>query len=200
MLFILTEKIQRGKTRWLEHAARVLEARGVAVAGVVSPGVWREHAGEDGDVQFEKLGIDCVLLPQEERLHMAVRADLSMPDDGFDLFVDNPHMMWNMSSASVAAVNEHFDRLARHASCGTKRRGVLLVDEIGWVELQGRGGFTRAVALLDKGPGSAFPHALIVARDSLHQQVEDRFKDAWGGAVLLSPDQEGLDALIVAVC
>lgn len=199
MLFILTEEIQHGKTRWLEHAVSELEKRDCAVAGVVSPGVWRDCVDQDGNPCYEKLGIDCLLLPHREQLHMALRADLAQPQDEFDLFRDNPRMMWKMSSTSVAAVNAHFDRLALQNTQSSKTLdacGVLIVDEIGWVELQGRGGFTSAVRLLDQGPSEAFPHALVVSRASLCDQVKDRFEYVWNDLCIVHPDDHSLDMLL----
>ena len=72
VLFILTGEIQTGKTRWLQGVLGDLSACGVPLRGVVAPGVWT-RVGRG----FEKLGIDNVLLPSGEVVHLARRRDLA---------------------------------------------------------------------------------------------------------------------------
>lgn len=71
MLYLLTGQVQTGKTRWLQGLVSAYEARGVAVGGVLAPGVWREVTARDGAASFEKLGIDNILLPEHETIPFA---------------------------------------------------------------------------------------------------------------------------------
>ncbi|MDD6289009.1 MAG: nucleoside-triphosphatase, partial [Eggerthellales bacterium] len=43
MLLILTGEIQIGKTRWLQELVCELQEEGVAVSGVIAPGIWVER-------------------------------------------------------------------------------------------------------------------------------------------------------------
>ena len=72
--------------------------------------------------------------------------------------------------------------------------GLLVVDELGRLELMRDGGLVSAVALLERGPSARFPHALVVVRDWLCPRAEERFAGAWDGSRMLSPgdDARGL--------
>ena len=241
MLFLLTGDVQIGKTRWLGALADELAGEGVAVAGVLAPGVWRERApheasgerGLAGEGRFEKLGIDNVLLPAGERVAFARRRDLALAEGSFDPTSQSAaaQLAWEISDDAIARVNAHFDALARrdarHANpespadparmfhvkhsfaqtdvsretfrAGETRPGLLVVDELGRLELMRDGGLTAATALLERGPASGFPHALAVVRDWLCPCAEERFAAAWGGAEVLAPDERAR-ALVRAAC
>ena len=210
MLFILTGDIQIGKTRWLLELARELSRDGVVCAGVIAPGIWvpSENGDENG---LEKLGIENVLLPQNERIPFATRRDLALAEGTLDPSSQSARMKlgWEISDAAIAQVNAHFDSLsnavggksapgaktplgkaapsgaARQEPCGG---GLLVVDELGRLELMRNQGLTSALALLDAGPAPAFPHALIVVRETLIDQAKERFAGTWGTPVAISPD------------
>ena len=198
MLFILTGDIQIGKTRWLLELARELSRDGVVCTGVVAPGIWvpSDHGDENG---FEKLGIESVLLPQNERIPFARRRDLALTDGTLDPSSQSARMKlgWEISDAAIAQVNAHFDCIAKAARneeaprtatpSAQCRSGLLVVDELGRLELLRGQGLTSALALLDAGPAPAFPHALIVVRETLIDQARERFAGAWGNPVALSP-------------
>lgn len=241
MLFLLTGDVQIGKTRWLGALADELASEGVAVAGVLAPGVWRER-GLAGEGRFEKLGIDNVLLPAGERVAFARRRDLALAEGSFDPTSQSAaaQLAWEISDDAIARVNAHFDALARgdarrthpenpahpenpenpadparmfHVKhsfaqtdvsretfrAGEPRPGLLVVDELGRLELMRDGGLTAATALLERGPASGFPHALAVVRDWLCPCAEERFAPAWGGAEVLAPDERAR-ALVRAAC
>ncbi len=212
MLFILTGDIQIGKTRWLLELARGLSRDGVMCAGVVAPGIWvpSENGDENG---FEKLGIENVLLPQNERIPFATRRDLALADGTLDPSSQSARMKlgWEISDAAIAQVNAHFDNLTNVARDGSAPEadvspnkaapgevsrqephhgGLLVVDELGRLELMRNQGLTSALALLDAGPAPAFPHALIVVREALIDQAKERFSGTWGAPVALSPDDD----------
>ena len=244
MLFLLTGDVQIGKTRWLGALADELAGEGVAVAGVLAPGVWRERApheasgerGLAGEGRFEKLGIDNVLLPAGERVAFARRRDLALAEGSFDPTSQSAaaQLAWEISDDAIARVNAHFDALARGdairthpenpenpadparmfhvkhsfaqtdvsretSEAGETRAGLLVVDELGRLELMRDGGLTAATALLERGPASGFLHALAVVRDWLCPCAEERFAAAWGGAEVLAPDERAR-ALVRAAC
>ena len=170
MLFILTGDIRTGKTTWLEARVRELEAAGVPVRGVLAPSVWR-----DG----EKVGIENVLLPSHERVLLATPAG-----DGC-----STGLGWDFDAATLARVNAHLVELA--AGSGDARPGLLVIDEVGPLELRRGGGLTAALALLDGGPKPAWPHALVVVRAALAEEVAARLKPVWGRCALILPDKSG---------
>lgn len=217
MLFLLTGAVQMGKTRWLEQLVVELAAEGVPCCGVLAPGVWRRReevaaeGGEDVEAQpvasgagdFEKLGIDNVLLPGGERVTFARRRDVAQREGAL-----NPHsqsaaagLAWEIDEAALVRVNAHFDALAHSApfapfsapspaTSNLVRLRLLVVDELGRLELRCNGGLTSAMTLLARGATAACPHALVVVRESLRAIAEERFAAAWGGCVPLAPGDE----------
>lgn len=171
MLFILTGDIRSGKTTWLEAGVRELEAAGVPVRGVLAPGVWR-----DG----KKVGIENVLLPSRERVLLATPAG-----DGC-----STGLGWEFGAAALARVNAHLAGLAADVK-GDGRPGLLVIDEVGPLELRRGGGLTAALELLDGGPTPAWPHALVVVRATLAGEAAARFAHSWRSVELLSPDESG---------
>ncbi len=207
MLFVLAGDIQTGKTRWLLRLLDDLRARGVEADGVVAPGVWRA----DGCGGFEKLAIENRLLPDGETVEFARRADL-VEDAG-------RRCGWVFSDDAIARVNAHFERLrggegeavapARAVDWRTNvsretfgaagvRGRLLVVDELGWMELECESGLTSALELLAAGPTARWPHALVVVRASLAETACARLASAWGTARVILPDDEGAAAVAQA--
>lgn len=77
--------------------------------------------------------------------------------------------------------------------------GLLIVDELGRLELQRGEGLTEAVALLRQGPTSAFPHALVVVREELVDEAERQLRAAWPDRCRIAPDEAGRGAVLEAV-
>lgn len=175
MLYFLTGNVQTGKTRWLLRHIEELEAKGTQACGVVAPGVWKKHPDT-----FEKLGIDNLLLPDKRLVPFARRDDLARPEDRQRASQSSQaHLHWVVYDDAITQVNEHFDKLARIESPGSR---VLIVDELGQMELIYGTGLTSAVALLDRGATPAFPDAIVVVREKLLEAAKDRFADAsWNG-------------------
>ena len=200
MLFLLTGEVQIGKTRWLESLVTELADRGVPCAGVLAPGRWvpseGEHADENG---YEKLGIDNVLLPDGERISFARRGDLARADGTFDeeSQAAKAELAWHIDDAAIDRVNAHFNEIATHASAAAP--GLLIVDELGRLEIWRGGGLTSAMALLAQGPTAAFPHALAVVRDYLLDDAEILLAEAWPDHCRISPDDTGR-AVILSAC
>lgn len=201
MLFILTGGIQTGKTRWLQATIDLLEREGIACYGVLAPGVWREGAKRsDGEPEREKLGIDNELLPDHERFSFAKRQDLAKRDGTYDGAAQAARagLGWHISDEALAAVNAHFASV-RESIGAVDGRGLLVVDELGQLELLHGEGLTEAVASLEEGPTGGVRHALVIARDTLADLVEERFANVWGGACRIAPDAAARELLLGAV-
>lgn len=207
MLFLLTGEVQIGKTRWLESLVAELAERGVPCAGVLAPGQWLPSESERADANgFEKLGIDNVLLPGGERIPFARRGDLARADGTFDeeSQAAKAELAWHIDDVAIARVNTHFDELAVHASEGMESQdpsptpGLLIVDELGRLEIWRGGGLTSAMALLAQGPTLAFPHALVVVRDYLLDDAEALFAEAWPDRCRIAPDEAGREVVLAA--
>lgn len=184
MLYILTGDVQTGKSRWLEQHIDKLTADGTACYGVISAGIWVESDTERANDQgFEKLGIESVLLPQGERFEFAKRADLAKEVGSFaeQSQAGKAGLGWHISDEAIMRVNAHFTNIAERARAG-EIQGMLIVDELGRLELDHGGGLIEAVRLLEAGAFESFPDAIVVARSGLAKRVEDRFADAWSGA------------------
>lgn len=199
MLFLLTGEVQIGKTRWLESLVAELAERGVPCAGVLAPGQWVPSTGPRADANgFEKLGIDNVLLPGGERVPFARRGDLARADGTFDeeSQAAKAELAWHIDDAAIDRVNAHFDEITAHASAVAP--GLLIVDELGRLEIWRNGGLTSAVALLAQGPTAAFPHALTVVRDYLLDDTEALLAPAWPEIARISPNDAAREAILAA--
>lgn len=223
MLFLLTGEVQIGKTRWLESLVTELADCGVSCVGVLAPGQWVPAEGEHADANgFEKLGIDNVLLPSGERIPFARRGDLARADGTFDeeSQAAKAELAWHIDDEAIARVNAHFDELAVRASVAVptdakshsgrsaegaeskdppRAPGLLIVDELGRLEIWRGGGLTSAMALLAQGPTAVFPHALAVVRDYLLDDAEILLAEAWPDHCRISPDDTGR-AVILSAC
>lgn len=173
MLFLLTGEVQIGKTRWLESLVTELGAFGVPCAGVLAPGQWVPSMGPRADANgFEKLGIDNVLLPGGERIPFARRGDLARADGTFneESQAAKAELAWHIDDAAIARVNAHFDELAVASSCHPERSaegaeskdasrapGLLIVDELGRLEIWRGGGLTSAMACLARARRPSSP-------------------------------------------
>lgn len=167
MLFLLTGDVQIGKTGWLEDLCASLQAAGTCVAGVVAPGQWvprpeGQPGGKhsfDGAGRFEKLGIDNVLLPQSKRIGFARRRDLAAGGKAFAEGVQAKaaKLGWAISDTAIAQVNAHFATLAKQAANETRLapHAMLVVDELGRLELLRGCGLTNALVILDAGTNPA---------------------------------------------
>ena len=238
MLFLLTGDIQTGKTRWLQALLKELEKRGNSYAGVIAPGVWKKYETEE----LEKLGIDNILLPQEEKISFARRRDLAQAEGNFDETSQSARekMMWEISEAALAQVNDYFGTLLKKhcealdaqalprnntsalkkactcatttttkaakaatakTNCSSEKNSsekvcspsknaadiaapsLLIIDELGRLELLRNAGLTNATNLIKQGPSTLFPHAVIIVRESLLPDAHALFDSAWNGKV-----------------
>ena len=211
MLFLLTGDVQIGKTRWLEDLCASLQAAGTCVAGVVAPGQWAPRPegqpggkhGFDGAGRFEKLGIDNVLLPQSKRIEFARRRDLAAGGKAFEegAQAKAAKLGWAIPDTAIAQVNSHFAALAKQAANETRLapHAVLVVDELGRLELLRGCGLTNALAILDAGPTPQFPHAIAVVRETLLDEARRRFKLLWGEPIAISPGNASRELVLETV-
>ena len=79
-------------------------------------------------------------------------------------------------------------RLAPHA--------MLVVDELGRLELVRGCGLTNALAILDAGPTPQFPHAIAVVRETLLNEARRRFEPRWGKPIAISPDDTACELVL----
>ena len=83
-------------------------------------------------------------------------------------------------NALAAAPAASEAKLAPHA--------MLVVDELGRLELLRGCGLTNALAILDAGPTPQFPHAIAVVRETLLDEARRRLEPRWGKATVIGPD------------
>lgn len=202
MLFLLTGECQIGKTRWLEALVGRLADEGVESYGVIAPGIWVSSSSANANEQgFEKLGIDNVLLPEGERIPFAKRRDLAIRDGLFqgDSQSEQLALGWHIFDEAIDRVNAHFDALAEQPAreCA-KGPSLLVVDELGRLELMRGIGLTGAVRILDEGPSEEFPHAIVVVREALLQLAEERFAPSWPEMKAIGPSREAEEEVIAA--
>lgn len=208
MLYLLTGDIQIGKTRWLESLLGALMSCGVVGYGVLAPGVWVPTGNSNGldgsdGASFEKLGIDNVLLPDARRIRFACREDLAQRDGEFDARSQaaQAHLKWHISDSAIAEVNEHLasipERVAKECGRGdaAARKGVIVIDELGPLELVRGGGIVEGVRLMEAGSSDGVDCAVLVVRKSLADLAEERFSKAWGAAMRILPDDDGALAI-----
>lgn len=181
MLLILTAPIQTGKTRWLEALISELASCGVTSYGVVAPGRWHREP-ESGELV--KDGIDNVLLPSGERVRLA---EAARGHDG------TAGLGWSFDANSLARVDSHFAELASQADGAP---GLLVVDELGPLELKRGEGLVHAVELLERGPAPAWPHAIVVVRPALVLLAKERFQAAWGDLEPIVPGDDARELVL----
>jgi hypothetical protein len=213
MLFILSGDVQIGKTRWLESLTDELLSQSVPVAGVLSPGDWRENElqgdgpviGDDG-IERYKLGINVRFLPQGTTIPFARWHGCSDSSTGCTQS-RSAHLSWDIDDQAIERVNAFFDSLESSVTDDNyqdmimastpKKQGLLVVDELGQLELMRNGGYVSAMHMLEKGPNTCFPHALIVVRSWLLDSAREHFKSAWPDCCVIAPDDDARQTIKV---
>ncbi|MBR2835129.1 MAG: hypothetical protein IKE43_05425 [Coriobacteriales bacterium] len=84
--------------------------------------------------------------------------------------------------------------MPRQESGNTPR--LLVIDELGRLELLRDGGLTEAVKCLEDGPIPLRQHALVVVRSDLLGIAEKRFAHVWPVRQPIYPDADGIKAVI----
>lgn len=191
MIHLLTGEFGSGKTSWLLQMVDHAFAKDIPLAGVISPALF-----EDG----HKTGIDCLLLPSRECMHLATRRDLVKPpqkEDPVPLERNttsmDPHpangglSRWVFTPETITRINRYCESLYSRAF-SPAREPLLIVDEVGPLELLQNSGFREAMRLLDE---NIYHHAVIVVRPSLIESARER----WGTLRVFTPERDVSDFL-----
>ena len=203
MLFFLTGDVQTGKTRWLQQLVDDLRSRGVETYGVLAPGTWIEHRdAADAKGRFEKTGIDNLLLPEGRLVPFARRRDLAQDAGSYDSSSQSgrANLAWAIDDQAIELVNGHLANvLARTSNDASLSPGLLVIDELGQLELRRGEGLTAAMELIDRGAISALPHALVIVRRQLLDIARERFAQApWGELCAILPDEHGRSSVFAS--
>ena len=125
-----------------------------------------------------------ILLPEHETIPFASRRDLAVLDGTIDAESQSARarLHWEISRDALARVNAHFEQLTREAHVKTAA-SLLVVDELGRLELLHGEGLACALALLELGPTPAYPEAIVVVRETLLPQAHELLDGPWNGDV-----------------
>ncbi len=205
MLFLLTGEVQIGKTRWLSQLCQTATNRGFIVSGVLAPGVWSTtevpgvEATESADgVTRWKTGIDNVLLPQKERIGFALHRSVAQQQEAYDPTNASAKagMLWHIDDTAVDRVNRHFAALSQRWQAHPPEAGMVVVDELGQLELCRNQGLTDAMALLRRGPIGGTRTALVVVRKRLLADAHDALEGPWIATREIAPSDEAMSLVL----
>jgi nucleoside-triphosphatase len=151
-LFV-TGEMQSGKTTWCARMVAHVRDSGATVRGVLSPAVF---------VDGVKVGIDLVNLATDERHHLA---DRRQANDTGEILTEQ----WRFAPDVLA----WGDTVLRQINAAD----LLLIDELGPLELTRGAGWQSALALLD---AERYRTACVVVRPALLNHALQR----WGGHIV----------------
>ena len=150
-LTIITGPSGAGKTTWCQNAASQARAAVLPVAGLVSPSIFEAGCRVGIAVIDLKTGLQRVLATRHKS-----------EQEG--------KCQWRFHQDAILWAN--------HCMQAARARDILLIDELGPLELVHGQGFQQAVALID---AAIFNQAFVVIRPSLLELAQSR----WPGAHLL---------------
>ncbi len=202
MLFIVTGETQTGKTRWLMSLLGTLEDQGVVCYGVVSPGRWEECVHYDEHTfsektEFVKQGIDALLLPERKHLLFAKKCTELTPHEIRPNQSSKLGLGWYIFDEAIEQVNAHLKSLITQEG---STKGLLVVDELGILELEAGGGFTMAVDMLKQGPTVLYDTAIFVVRSALYAKAEELARPGWKSIQQLEPNDSSAKLVLKALC
>lgn len=186
MLVLLTGNRQVGKTRLLEALLEKAKEENVSCVGVITPGIW-EH---DANGKNIKLGIDAILLPQHEKIPFAIKRD-GGEGDASSRQSDSANLGWKIFDDSICDINKHFDDLMQ---AGINQDELLVIDELGTLELVHEKGLTSALAVLDnpcEALADSKTNAVAVVRPELIDVAKKRFAPVWGEPLVIDASDKG---------
>lgn len=165
---------------------------------------WEETPSRPADANgFEKLGITNALLPSLETILFALRRDIAVAAGKLDedSQSEKAKLGWHMSDEAIGRVNDHLGHAVEQgaleaAGIPGATQALLVVDELGRLELMRDAGLTNAIRLLDQGPTETCPHALVVVRSQLAYIAEDCYSDKWGCVMTIRADDSGRGVLL----
>lgn len=195
MLVLLTGNRQVGKTRLLEALLDKANEVEVRCVGFITPGVWER----DRDGKLNKLGIDALLLSKGKKIPFALKRD-GNEGSASSIQSDSAKLGWKIFDDSIDAINAHFDELAK---CGIGDDDLLVIDELGTLELVHGKGLTSALALLGdpaNGCSGSNKNAIVVVRPELIDVAKKRFAPVWGEPLVIDASDKsaylGMESLI----
>lgn len=144
-IVVVTGESGAGKTRWCEALRAFAESQSLRAAGLISYGVFEGT---------EKVAIELCALPSGERRRLAERRAYLAGD---------ATPLWAFDQAALAWGDAH---LAQLTACD-----VLIVDELGPLELLHGRGWQSAFAVLAAG---RYQMACVVVRPTLLEQFAAR--------------------------
>ena len=149
-IYVISGERNIGKTLLcLAIKNKIMSGSGI-VRGVISPGLYREDA---------KIGILVLDIASGEQRQLASY------EPGWD--TSHPERLWRFDDQVLAWGNQKI-----LASVPTD---ILIIDEIGYLELENNEGWTSAMKVLDDG---LFQKAIIVVRPELLEKVYQRWQIA----------------------
>ena len=155
-LALLTGDSYTGKTRWCFDLLRQARLLGWQVTGVLSPAVFQNG---------QKVGIDLMNVASGERRRLAVRRDDMSPD--FQSPPGFPTLNWRLDPGVLAWGNQILVKMDAGA--------LLLIDELGPLELLENYGLTAGVQRIDEG---GYQTACVVVRPGLLAAAQSRWPAA----------------------
>ncbi|HNS16539.1 MAG TPA: nucleoside-triphosphatase [Bacteroidales bacterium] len=147
MIFLITGKKGEGKTSWVMNLARLLAGEHIQVGGICSTGTWKDGERDRFHVRDLENGRTSLLCDRV--------------DEGSD--IPYHHFFFKQSGVD-------FGLEALRKTCHTSP-DVLIIDEVGGLELQ-KGGWATFLETLHDVPAGII---LLVVRESL----ADRVRDHW---------------------
>lgn len=137
-IYIITGHSNQGKTSWIAGAIEFLSANQKNFSGVYCPSVLKHG---------QKSAIDCVLLPEMNKICLAKKNDH---------FSEGFLEKWTFDDSAIKIINKHFENIDY---CS-----YLICDEIGPLELIKGAGFTSAIKFLQS---QNFESAIVAIRPSM---------------------------------
>lgn len=155
---------------------------------------------EESQSAQAKLGweISDAALARVNRHFAALAESLSECGGAFELGVADPAFSGSECASGCSEADAKSGCGAAPAVFGADP-ALLVIDELGPLELLRGGGLAQALALLERGPSERFPNALVIIRDSLLDAARERFEGTWGELKLVVPGDEARLAIETAV-
>jgi nucleoside-triphosphatase THEP1 len=139
-----------GKTILCSNLIENLKFKGYSVAGIISPGIYRDNV---------KVGITALNIKSGGKVKLA---DYS---PGWD--IENPLRIWKMNSDAITWGN---DVLEKSIPCDA-----LIIDEIGYLEFEKNSGWNKSFEILKE---NGFKIAFVVVRIDLVEAALSHWEKA----------------------
>ena len=148
-LWLLSAPKGAGKTTFCGSVIDAMRTGGASVGGILCPAVFAEG---------EKVGIDQVHIATGERRRLGVRAGQA-----------------DESTVGRWQLDQHVLAWGNEILAGLQNENLIVIDELGPLELQAGDGYQEGVQLLDEG---RYQTALVVVRPTLLLLAQQRWPQA----------------------